>query len=155
MNITYPILIIALSMQACGSKKKVVTNTIPTLTITVPNQPTPTTEADTVLMLKVIRLSCASAVVQILNEPYKSVGQDWVPYNVRMKSPYTACFTVYNKCAIPEGVVDGAYLRAKIITKEQADKNKPCIACMMMDYPPEITKALEVYEVLKKTPIKE
>ena len=80
---------------------------------------------------KVVRITCASYVIQVLNND--SVGDDgWKDSMQGEQNTYDNVFSVSNKCKIPTSykVGDTIYF--------QIDKPAPsdCIVCMMYDAPP-------------------
>ena len=81
---------------------------------------------------KVVRTSCASTVIQVLNN--NALGQDGWKDMSNNNVTYDNVFTANNKCSIPWGVKAGNTIRFKI------DKPWPndCIVCMMYDGPPEV-----------------
>lgn len=81
---------------------------------------------------KVVRVTCASMVVQVLNND--SVGQDgWK--DIRDNNvQYDNVFTVNNSCSVSSVAKDGATIRFKI----DSPKPNECVRCMMYDGPPEV-----------------
>jgi hypothetical protein len=81
---------------------------------------------------KVLRVSCASTVVQVLNND--AIGQDGWKDMTNNNATYDNVFTANNKCSIPSAIKAGTTIRFKI------DKPAPneCVVCMMYDGPPEI-----------------
>ena len=80
---------------------------------------------------KVIRISCASYVIQILNRD--DLGDDkWQDSTNDGSTTYDNVFNVSNKCKIPSSYKAGDILYFNI------DKPKPsdCVVCMMYDAPP-------------------
>lgn len=76
---------------------------------------------------KVIRISCASYVIQVLNND--SIGEDqWEGE----QGTYDNVFSVSNKCMIPASYKTGDIIYFEIDKPEQSD----CIVCMMYDAPP-------------------
>lgn len=80
---------------------------------------------------KVIRTSCASFVVQILNND--TLGEDgWKDTNSPDATVYDNVFSVANLCKLPADVKTGSTIYFNI------DKPQPsgCVVCMMYDAPP-------------------
>jgi hypothetical protein len=130
-------------MFSCKNKQKIIKSE------TVQVQPqkevistvvTENKDKDNTFKIKIIRRSCASDVVQILEEKFFHLGEEWVPYNVRMKEPYKNMATV-SKCILPDNIKENDICRVVLTTPDEANK-KDCIVCMMMDYPP--TKTINI-----------
>jgi hypothetical protein len=85
---------------------------------------------DTHLQGKVVRVSCASFVVQVLNND--KIGEDGWKDMSNNDAQYDNVFAANNACKIPAGVKAGATIRFKISDPVQND----CVACMMFDGPP-------------------
>jgi hypothetical protein len=95
-----------------------------------------TPKGETVILLKIIRNNCASLVAEILTENNYDLGEPtWVPYNVRMTTPYKNVVAISNKCALPANVLAGDKIKIALISEEDGRKT-PCAICKMMDYPP-------------------
>ena len=80
---------------------------------------------------KVIRISCASYVIQILDND--SLGEDqWKLAREGGEDTYDNVFAASNKCNIPSSYKAGDIIYFSI------DKPKPseCVICMMYDAPP-------------------
>lgn len=80
---------------------------------------------------KVLRISCASFVVQITNND--AAGQDGWKDMTNNNAVYDNVFAANNKCSIPSNIKAGDVIRFKI------EKPKPndCVVCMLFDGPPE------------------
>ena len=88
------------------------------------------TENDGYLRGKVVRISCASFVVQVLNND--SFGEDnWKDIKSN-NMQYDNVFAVSNACKIPAGVKAGTTIRFKASSPKPND----CVYCMMYDAPP-------------------
>jgi hypothetical protein len=87
-------------------------------------------EKDTHLQGKVVRISCASFVVQVLNDD--TVGEDGWKDMTNNNAQYDNVFTANNACKIPAGVKAGATIRFKAGNPVAND----CVQCMMYDGPP-------------------
>jgi hypothetical protein len=134
---------------ACANKKKVASTTAsatPTPTPAEPvrlitDEPKQGATDFPVLTLKVLRISCASFVAQILSSEHKKLGEDWVPFNVRMKEPYKNVVNIINQCQLPvEKLKEGDEFTAVLLDDKTARND--CVVCMMADYPP--TKTIMV-----------
>ena len=81
---------------------------------------------------KVIRITCASTVIQITNKT--DIGTDnWKDGMNGANQTYDNVFSVTNKCQLPSTLKVGDAINFKI------EKAKPtdCIVCMMYDAPPD------------------
>ncbi|WP_205510146.1 hypothetical protein [Longitalea arenae] len=87
-------------------------------------------ENDGYLRGKVVRISCASFVVQVLNND--SFGEDGWKDMTNNNVQYDNVFTASNACKIPAGVKAGATIRFKASSSKPND----CVYCMMFDGPP-------------------
>jgi hypothetical protein len=81
---------------------------------------------------KVIRVTCASTVVQILDPNYYSLGETWTKFGTNDTVQHAA--NVLNKCEFPVTLTEGAEFYFKEITASQARQD--CAICMMYDGPP-------------------
>jgi hypothetical protein len=88
---------------------------------------------------KVLRVSCASFVVQVLNND--AIGQDGWKDMTNNNATYDNVFNVNNTCTIPSGIKAGNTIRFKI----DSPKPNECVRCMMYDGPPEV--AYDVKEI--------
>lgn len=89
-------------------------------------------EKETHLRGKVIRVSCASFVVQVLNDD--TVGEDGWKDQANNNAQYDNVFAANNACKLPAGVKAGSTIRFKAGKPEQND----CVQCMMFDAPPTV-----------------
>ena len=87
-------------------------------------------EKETYLQGKVIRTSCASVVIQVLNDD--TVGEDGWKDMTNNSAQYDNVFTANNACKMPAGIKAGATIRFKVANPVQND----CVQCMMYDAPP-------------------
>lgn len=87
---------------------------------------------DTELQGKVVRVSCASFVVQVLNDD--KIGEDGWKDMMNNDAKYDNVFAANNACKIPAGIKAGATIRFKISKPTQND----CVMCMMFDGPPTV-----------------
>lgn len=79
---------------------------------------------------KVIRITCASTVIQILDAANYSLGVTWVNGSDTLEH----VAYVSNKCEFPDNLTTGTEFNFKVITESQARND--CAVCMMYDYPP-------------------
>lgn len=80
---------------------------------------------------KVIRISCASYVIQVLNND--SIGDDqWKDSMEGEQKTYDNVFNVSNKCKVPASYKPGDIIYFDLEKPETND----CIVCMMYDAPP-------------------
>ena len=96
-------------------------------------------EKDTHLQGKIIRTSCASVVVQVLNDD--TGGEDGWKDMANNNAQYDNVFTANNACKLPAGIKAGATIRFKVSNPVQND----CVQCMMYDAPP--TAKFDITEV--------
>jgi hypothetical protein len=101
-------------------------------------------EKDTLLQGKVVRVSCASFVVQVLNDD--TVGEDGWKDMSSNNTQYDNVFAANNACKIPAGVKAGATIRFKISKPVQND----CVQCMMYDAPPSAKFDITEVSVVEK-----
>jgi hypothetical protein len=80
---------------------------------------------------KVVRVSCASFIVQVLNND--TIGEDGWKDMMNNNAAYDNVFNAGNKCAIPEAIKAGSTIRFKIAPPAKND----CVTCMMFDGPPQ------------------
>jgi hypothetical protein len=82
---------------------------------------------------KVIRITCASYVIQVLND--NSIGEDqWKDSFAQEEKVYDNVFTASNKCKIPLSYKAGDIIFFNL------DKPNPddCVICTMYDAPPQV-----------------
>jgi hypothetical protein len=80
---------------------------------------------------KVVRISCASFVIQVLNND--SIGDDqWTDSTAGGQNTYDNVFHVANKCIIPDAYRTGDIIYFDLENPGSSD----CIICMMYDAPP-------------------
>ncbi|MBO9203968.1 MULTISPECIES: hypothetical protein [Niastella] len=89
-----------------------------------------THKPDEFLQGKVIRISCASFVVQVTNND--SIGEDGWKDQSNNNASYDNVFAASNPCKLPAGVKAGATIKFKVSPAKAND----CITCMMFDAPP-------------------
>ena len=81
---------------------------------------------------KVIRITCASTVIQILDESYFNLGETWKMEGTT--NTYEHIAAVSNKCEFPYSLSEGDEFYFKIIN--ESDARNDCAVCMMYDFPP-------------------
>lgn len=79
---------------------------------------------------KVIRITCASTAIQILDASSYSLGDTWVNGNDTVEH---AAYVI-NKCEFPDNLTVGSEFYFRVITASQARND--CAVCMMYDFPP-------------------
>ena len=81
---------------------------------------------------KVIRITCATTVVQITGR--NDIGTDgWKDGHAGANQTYDNVFSVANKCSLPADLKAGDEFSFKIERPKPTD----CVVCMMYDAPPE------------------
>jgi hypothetical protein len=101
-------------------------------------------EKNTQLEGKVVRISCASFVVQVLNDD--KIGEDGWKDMMNNNAQYDNVFAANNACKIPAGIKAGATIRFKINSPAQND----CVMCMMFDGPPAAKYDITEVSVVEK-----
>jgi len=81
---------------------------------------------------KVLRISCASFVVQVLNND--TVGEDGWKDMMNNNAVYNNVFAASNTCKIGGNIKAGNTIRFKVDKPTQND----CVVCMMYDGPPNV-----------------
>lgn len=79
---------------------------------------------------KVIRITCASIIVQVLND--SSVGDDGWEDTFNNRGKYDNVFQVLNTCHLPDTLKAGDVFYFKIGSSVPSD----CMVCAMYDAPP-------------------
>lgn len=87
-------------------------------------------EKNGLLKGKIVRTTCASMVVQVLNDD--SIGEDGWKDMMNNNAQYDNVFSISNACKLPEGVKAGT----TITFKTAATGNSGCMFCMMYDAAP-------------------
>jgi len=87
-------------------------------------------EKDGLLKGKIVRQTCASMVVQVLNND--SIGEDGWKDMMNNNAQYDNVFSVSNVCKLPEGVKAGVTITFKTATPV----NSGCMFCMLYDAAP-------------------
>ena len=86
---------------------------------------------------KVIRISCASYVVQALDRD--TVGQDSWKNGTDTTTIYDNVFDVANKCKLPGDIKAGDTIYFTLHPTQPSD----CVSCMMFDAPPTVKYDLQ------------
>ena len=81
---------------------------------------------------KVIRITCATTVIQILDSAQYNLGETWTMQGTA--NTYEHVAVVSNKCEFPNGLYEGDEFLFKVINESNAGND--CAVCMMYDYPP-------------------
>jgi hypothetical protein len=92
---------------------------------------------------KVIRLSCASFVVQLINN--NDIGEDGWKDMLDNNKEYNDVITASNKCEIPSTIQKDNIIRFRL---EAPKAHNDCVICLMYDGPPQ--KAFEIKEISLK-----
>ena len=108
-KILIPMFLLAVLAYRCGSSKSAQTD---------------------MLEGKVVRVSCASFVVQVTNND--TIGEDGWKDMMNNDKAYDNVFAAGNKCKVPAEIKAGSTIRFKVADAAQND----CISCMMFDGPP-------------------
>lgn len=85
----------------------------------------------------VLRISCASYVVQALNKD--TVGEDGWKNMADTTKMYDNVFDVSNKCKLPADIKAGDTIYFTIHPTQASD----CVSCMMFDAPPAVKYDLQ------------
>ncbi len=97
---------------------------------------------DKCLKVKIVRITCATIVMQSLND--ESVGEDgWKDINNR-DSVYNNVFNVSNKCEIASEYQVGDVVYVTTLPKQYS----PCIICAQYDAPPGASLQIETIDRL-------
>ena len=88
----------------------------------------------------VVYRSCATIVVQVLDEQHKNLGQDW--QQSKDSPAFVNVFAVANTCSFPSNIKEGQQITFKVINSDPA--NKDCVRCEMFDNPPTKTQLIKV-----------
>lgn len=91
---------------------------------------------------KVIRITCATTVIQILDSSYYNLGETWIDNGA--STTYNHVAVVANKCEFPSTLTVGSEFYFKQISKAEADQN--CAVCMLYDFPPSKSILLKVVQ---------
>ncbi|OQP63632.1 hypothetical protein [Niastella populi] len=103
-----------------------------------------TKESDTQLKGRVIRVSCASFVVQVLNDD--KIGEDGWKDMSNNNATYDNVFNANNACKIPAGIKAGTTIRFNVSSPAQND----CVTCMMFDGPPNVKYDITDVSIVEK-----
>ena len=103
-----------------------------------------THKPDEFLQGKVIRISCASYVVQVTND--HSIGEDGWKDQANNNAQYDNVFAASNPCKLPKDIKAGDIIKFKISPAKAND----CIMCMMYDAPPTVKFDINEMTVVTK-----
>lgn len=81
---------------------------------------------------KVIRVTCATTVIQILDQNYYTLGETWTENGT--SAIYEHVAVVSNKCEFPASLAAGSEFYFKQISESEAQND--CAVCMLYDFPP-------------------
>lgn len=89
---------------------------------------------------KLVHISCASAVIQVLDSAYYHLGQDrW--QQATSKPVYEHVFAVENLCGFRnKPVKEGEEFYFRLTETEDKD----CVVCMLWDNPPSVKRKIVV-----------
>jgi hypothetical protein len=82
---------------------------------------------------KVVRLSCASFVIQITNN--STIGQNGWKDMLDNNKEYDDVINASNKCQIPESIKAGNLVKFRIVTPGTYNN---CYVCFLYDAPPDV-----------------
>ena len=98
---------------------------------------------DTWVEGKVIRISCASFIVQLLDNT--TIGQDGWKDMMDNNKEYDDVINASNKCEIPDIIQPGNVIRFRI---EKPNIHNNCAICLIYDGPPDV--AYEIKDISVK-----
>lgn len=81
---------------------------------------------------KVVRITCATTVIQVLDSAYYDLGETWPVHGTTDTIQHAA--QVLNKCEFPADLTADKEFYFYEIPQSQARNN--CAVCMLYDYPP-------------------
>ena len=81
---------------------------------------------------KVIRITCATTVIQVLDAAHYDLGETWTMEGT--SNTYEHVAVVSNKCEFPATLHEGDEFYFNVIA--ESDANNDCAVCMMYDFPP-------------------
>ena len=81
---------------------------------------------------KVIRITCATTVIQVLDPAHYNLGETWTIEGT--SNTYEHVAVVSNKCEFPSTLKDGDEFYFRQISENDASND--CAVCMMYDFPP-------------------
>ncbi len=88
---------------------------------------------------KVIRISCATVIVQLTNNT--DIGQDGWKDVMDNNKEYNDVINASNKCTIAEKVTTGETIRFKVSAPKPENN---CYVCLMYDSPPTVAYEIEL-----------
>jgi len=94
----------------------------------------------TKIKAKVIRITCASTVIEILDAAHYNLGVSWTMEGTTNSYEHVA--VVANKCEFPSNLKEGDSFYFQVINESEASND--CAVCMMYDYPPNKSIFLKV-----------
>ncbi len=135
------IIILNIFLFACKSKQKIANTQKKSTEITTTINKDSTTTKRNIFTIKIIRKTCASIVVQIMDEKYFYLGEQWTPANVRMKEPYKNVLSINNICDWSNNCTENVLYNVLLLDK---NTSLNCVVCAMMDFPPIKTASLKL-----------
>ncbi len=81
---------------------------------------------------KVIRITCATTVIQVLDPAHYNLGETWTIEGT--SNTYEHVAVVSNKCEFPSTLKEGDEFYFRQISENDASND--CAVCMMYDFPP-------------------
>ncbi len=90
---------------------------------------------------KIVRITCASTVIQVLDSSYFYLGETWTMKG-EPDTTYQHIAKVLNKCDMPDNLKEEEEFYFRIIPKSEANNN--CIVCELYDFPPDKGLYIEV-----------
>ena len=93
---------------------------------------------------KVVRISCASFIVQVTNNT--KIGQDGWKDMMNNNKEYDDVINASNKCEIPDAVQEGAVIRFRI---EKPYIHNNCAICLIYDAPPDIAYEIKDLSIIQ------
>lgn len=81
---------------------------------------------------KVIRITCATTVIEVLDAAHFDLGETWTKQGT--SETYEHVAVVSNKCEFPATLKEGDEFYFRQINKN--DARNDCAVCMMYDFPP-------------------
>ena len=94
--------------------------------------PTGSGSTNTRIKAQVIRITCASIVIQIQDPNYYSLGETWSDIFRPSFAPYEHAVSVSNTCEFPSNLVEGDLFYFQI----DNNNSNNCAVCTLYDAPP-------------------
>ncbi|HNM31254.1 MAG TPA: hypothetical protein PKM51_00775 [Chitinophagales bacterium] len=82
---------------------------------------------------KIVRITCASKVIQVLDSNYYYLGETWTRKG-EPDTTYLHVAKVLNTCDMPDTLKEENEFYFRIIPENEANNN--CVVCEMYDFPP-------------------